>query len=229
MPSRLDLALSRLENISRNKAAEMIASGAVSVNGVRRDKPSFLVEDSDAIAVSGADRFVSRSAYKLLYFLDEIQADIEINGLNCLDIGASAGGWTQVLLRKGAKSVTAIDTGANQLSPILRSDPRVRSEEKTDIRGFKAPPFDLVVCDASFISLEKIMTAIDDLAKDKIIALFKPQFEVGKGIKRDKNGVVRDEKAIALALARFESAASGLKWILRAKRPSLLKGKAGAQ
>jgi 23S rRNA (cytidine1920-2'-O)/16S rRNA (cytidine1409-2'-O)-methyltransferase len=223
--TRLDLALARRENISRNKAAEMIESGAVRVNGVTRNKPSFIIGETDAITTERADRFVSRSAYKLLRFLEAIA--IDVSELNCLDVGASAGGWTQVLLERGAAEVTAIDVGENQLNPILRADTRVRSIEKTDIRLFAAPPFDLVVCDASFISLEKIIGAIDALAKDKIIALFKPQFEVGRAAKRDKNGVVVDQKAIEEAASRFENAASAIDWVLQAKLPSAIKGKKG--
>ncbi|MDR2153369.1 MAG: TlyA family RNA methyltransferase [Helicobacteraceae bacterium] len=223
---RLDLTLSLRENISRNKAAELITSGAITVNGILRKKPSYTVCQTDAIVIKNGDRFVSRSAYKLSRFLDEIK--IDINGLNCLDVGASAGGWTQVLLLEGAKNVTAIDAGTDQLSPILRSDPRVQSKERTDIRFFKTETlFDLVVCDVSFISLEKIVAAIDNLAKDKIIALFKPQFEVGRAAQRAKNGVVRDEKAIVKALEHFENETKKLKWILRSKAPSSLKGKAG--
>jgi 23S rRNA (cytidine1920-2'-O)/16S rRNA (cytidine1409-2'-O)-methyltransferase len=223
--TRLDLALARRENISRNKAAEMIESGVVRVSGVLRNKPSFITSETDAITTERADRFASRSAYKLLGFLEAIALDV--SGLDCLDVGASAGGWTQVLLERGAAQVTAIDVGENQLNPILRADTRVRSMEKTDIRLFAAPPFDLVVCDASFISLEKIVGVIDALAKDKIIALFKPQFEVGRAAKRDKNDVVVDQKAIEKAALRFENAASALGWILQAKLPSAIKGKKG--
>ncbi|MDR1451604.1 MAG: TlyA family RNA methyltransferase [Helicobacteraceae bacterium] len=226
MRSRLDLLVGRIEKISRNKAAELITSGTVSVGGVTRNKPSFMASETDAIVIDAPDRFVSRSARKLSRFLDEIK--IDIGGLRCLDIGAGAGGWTQVLLEKGAADVTAIDVGSNQLSLAVRSDRRVISLEKTDIRLFKpAAKFDLAVCDVSFISLEKIMDAIDNLANDHIIALFKPQFEVGRDAKRSKRGVALDTKAIADAASRFESAASRLKWVLQAKLPSTLKGKEG--
>ena len=122
-----------------------------------------------------------------------------------LDIGSSTGGFTQVALEKGALKVVSVDVGNNQLHFSLRDNPKIELFENTDIREFSYPvKFDVIVSDVSFISLLKIIDKIDKLAKNEIILLFKPQFEVGKEVKRDKKGVVKDEKAIKKAIEALE-------------------------
>ncbi len=122
-----------------------------------------------------------------------------------MDVGSSTGGFVQILLQRGAKSVTALDVGSSQLSEILRRDPRVIVRENTDIREFASEKkFDLITCDVSFISLNLILKSLASLAKSALIVLFKPQFEVGTEIKRNKKGVLRDEKAVRAARAKFE-------------------------
>ena len=134
------------------------------------------------------------------------QKDIlNLAGADVLDVGSSTGGFVQILLQRGAKSVTALDVGSSQLSEILRRDPRVIVRENTDIREFESEKkFDLITCDVSFISLNLILKSLASLAKSALIVLFKPQFEVGAEIKRNKKGVLKDEKAVCAARAKFE-------------------------
>jgi len=158
--------------------------------------------------------------------LDELGLDVK--GMSALDIGSSTGGFTQVLLEGGVAEVTAVDVGRDQLHTSLKNDERVRSYEGCDIREFKSDKeFDIVVSDVAFISLLYILDVVDRLAKDKIILLFKPQFEVGREAKRDRNGVVTDEKAILNAMIKFEDACALLGWKLILKSPSKLTGKEG--
>jgi len=134
------------------------------------------------------------------------QKDIlNLAGADVLDVGSSTGGFVQILLQRGAKSVTALDVGSSQLSEILRCDPRVIVRENTDIREFASEKkFDLITCDVSFISLNLILKSLASLAKSALIVLFKPQFEVGAEAKRNKKGVLKDEKAARAARAKFE-------------------------
>ena len=134
------------------------------------------------------------------------QKDIlNLAGADVLDVGSSTGGFVQILLQRGAKSVTALDVGSSQLSEILRRDPRVIVRENTDIREFASKKkFDLITCDVSFISLNLILKSLTSLAKSALIVLFKPQFEVGTEAKRNKKGVLKDEKAVCVARAKFE-------------------------
>lgn len=134
------------------------------------------------------------------------QKDIlNLAGVDVLDVGSSTGGFVQILLQRGVKSVTALDVGSSQLSEILRRSPRVIVRENTDIREFESEKkFDLITCDVSFISLNLILKSLARLAKSALIVLFKPQFEVGAEIKRNKKGVVTDEKAVRAAGAKFE-------------------------
>ena len=134
------------------------------------------------------------------------QKDIlNLVGADVLDVGASTGGFVQILLQRGAKSVTALDVGSSQLSEILRRDPRVIVRENTDIREFiSKKKFDLITCDVSFISLNLILKSLASLAKSALIVLFKPQFEVGAEAKRNKKGALKDEKAAHAARANFE-------------------------
>ncbi|WP_298061497.1 SAM-dependent methyltransferase [uncultured Campylobacter sp.] len=130
---------------------------------------------------------------------------LNLAGVDVLDVGSSTGGFVQILLQHGAKSVTALDVGSSQLSEILRRDPRVIVRENTDIREFASKKkFDLITCDVSFISLNLILESLVRLAKSALIVLFKPQFEVGAEIKRNKKGVLKDEKAVRAARAKFE-------------------------
>lgn len=209
---------------SRNQASELIKEGFVKVNKRVVQKPSFLVEKSDEVEIlKSAD--ISRAAKKLRGFLEDTSF---IKNSICLDVGASTGGFTQVLLENGAKRVYALDVGKSQLDESLKLNPKVVNLEKTDIRDFKSDEkFDVVTCDVSFISIEKIIYDLDRLSKRDLIVLFKPQFEVGKDVKRDKRGVVLDKNAIKKAMENFEKIANSLNWRLFRKEESKVKGKEG--
>jgi 23S rRNA (cytidine1920-2'-O)/16S rRNA (cytidine1409-2'-O)-methyltransferase len=134
----------------------------------------------------------------------------------------------QILLESGVGEVVAVDVGDNQLHKSLRDNSRVRVFENCDIREFKSDkPFDIVTCDVSFISILKILKSIDRVSKRDIIILFKPQFEVGKGVKRNKRGVVLDSKAIDSAREKFEKPTQDLGWKLKKSSKSKLAGKSG--
>ncbi|MCK9473097.1 TlyA family RNA methyltransferase [Sulfurimonas sp.] len=226
--------MSRLDNYlvenglceSRNKAQSIIKEGLVSVNNEQIIKSSFKLKQSDKVAVKEYKEYVSRAAFKLSSFLDELTLDLKDK--TALDIGSSTGGFTQVLLESGVSEVTAVDVGREQLHVSLKNDSRVHSYEECDIREFESDKvFDIVVSDVAFISLLHILDAVDRLSKDKIILLFKPQFEVGREAKRDKNGVVTDEKAVVQAMVKFEDACSLKGWKLIQKSASKLTGKEG--
>ena len=180
---------------SRAKAQDAIAAGLVKANGKVVTKASEEVAADAEIEASPAHPYVSRGALKLVAALDHFKFDPK--GRVCLDIGASTGGFTQVLLERGAAHVTAVDVGTAQLHPSLRGDPRITSLEQTDIRTFDAarldPKPDLVVIDVSFISLKQVLPAALKLAgrPAQLIALIKPQFEAGR--EHLKKGIVRDE------------------------------------
>ncbi|PHS55842.1 MAG: TlyA family rRNA (cytidine-2'-O)-methyltransferase [Sulfurimonas sp.] len=226
--------LTRLDNYlvknsfcdSRNKAQVMIKEAYVSVNSKLILKSSFKVSQDDEVKVKEHKQYVSRGVFKLSNFLDELCLDLE--GAIALDIGSSTGGFTQVLLENGVSEVSAVDVGREQLHQSLRDDKRVLSYESCDIRKFESTKsFDIVVSDVSFISLHHILDDVDRLAKDRIILLFKPQFEVGREAKRDNNGVVLDEKAIQNAKVKFEDACKLKGWTLILQSPSQLAGKEG--
>ncbi len=162
----------------------------------RLDKPGLLLPAETPIEIKGRDHpWVSRGGLKLVHALDHFS--IDPTGAVALDIGASTGGFTDVLLARGARRVYAVDVGYGQLAAKLRSDPRVVLLERMNARNLtrsEVPePVDIVVCDASFIGLEVVLPAPLALASDhaRLVALIKPQFEVGKG-RVGKGGVVRD-------------------------------------
>ena len=211
---------------SRNKAQELIKKGYVQINEKIIKKPSYIVNENDKIKIIKKQEYVSRAAYKLKNYLDKY--DIDFNKKNVLDIGSSTGGFTQVALEYGAKEVVSVDVGSNQLHSTLRNNPKIKLFENTDIRDFFYNElFDVIVSDVSFISLLKIIKKIDELSKRDIILLFKPQFEVGKDVKRDKKGVVIDNEAIKKAKSNFEKECEKLGWKLLRSEESSIKGKEG--
>jgi 23S rRNA (cytidine1920-2'-O)/16S rRNA (cytidine1409-2'-O)-methyltransferase len=187
--TRLDVALVERGLAETRAAAQRLVMAGLVFSGERRlDKPGHAIAGDTPIEVRGQPHpYVSRGGLKLEKGLDHFS--IPVAGRIALDVGASTGGFTDLLLQRGAAKVYAIDVGTNQLAWKLRSDPRVISMEKTNIREVtrqQVPePIDLIVCDASFISLRTALPAA--LA----LALIKPQFEVGKG-RVGKGGIVRD-------------------------------------
>lgn len=225
---RLDLYLTKTFNIqSRNKACELIKSNKVKIDGAIISKPSFNVEDNHIIEILEEDFYVSRAAYKLKYFLEEILT-LTLENKYALDIGSSTGGFTQILLEKNVSNVTCVDVGSNQLHEKIKSNPKIIFFENKDIRDFTSEKeFDIVTCDVSFISILNIINDINRLAAKDIIILFKPQFEVGTNIKRDKKGVVKDKNAIIKAREEFIDSTKILNWKLNYSSMSKLQGKDG--
>ncbi|AXK48376.1 TlyA family rRNA (cytidine-2'-O)-methyltransferase [Aliarcobacter trophiarum LMG 25534] len=224
---RLDLYLTKNFDIqSRNKALELIKANKVNINGKVVSKASFLVDENMIIELLEEDFYVSRAAYKLKYFLQEQKIDLKDK--TALDIGSSTGGFTQILLENGIKKVICVDVGSNQLHERVKHDKRINFFENCDIRDFKSDiSFDIVTCDVSFISILNIIEEINSLDFKEIIILFKPQFEVGTLIKRDKKGVVKDKIAIEKAKDNFKSKAFSLGWKLKFNSVSKLIGKDG--
>ena len=211
---------------SRNKAAELIKEGSVWVNGKVERKSSVEIGDNDTVDVEKITQYVSRAGLKLRGFINELS--LHVKGADVLDIGSSTGGFVQVWLEEDVKSVTAVDVGSEQLHPSLKVDNRIILHENSDIRLFNPnKTYDMVSCDVSFIGIGTLIEHINRLAKKDIIILFKPQFEVGKDVKRSTKGVVKDGSAIMRAQNQFEAQTTTLGWQLMDKRESLLKGKEG--
>lgn len=211
---------------SRQKAQELITSKCVYVNDKQCLKSSYEVMDSDCVEVrSEGTQWVSRAGEKLWGFLS--QNPIKIENQKILDIGSSTGGFSEVLLSLGAKEIVCIDVGDNQLHPKLKNHPKITFFENTDIREFESEGFELIVCDVSFISLRLIIQKIYELCKAEAILLFKPQFEVGKNVKRNKKGVILDLKEVQRALSEFEELLKNMGFKICAIEKSVLKGKNG--
>ncbi|KUG57662.1 TlyA family RNA methyltransferase [Nesterenkonia jeotgali] len=170
---------------SRTRAAQLITQGQVSVEGKVVVRASTSVAQGQHIVVSGQDHWVSRSAHKLDGALTS-SPQIQVQGRRCLDAGASTGGFTQVLLERGADSVVAVDVGHDQLHPSLAADPRVHNHEGLNLRhlrpGELGEPFDLIVADLSFISLRLVLAPLAGQAAEDadLLLMVKPQFEVGR-------------------------------------------------
>ncbi len=211
---RLDAELVRRHLArSRDHARELIDAGAVHVRGVAATKPATQVEDDDSITVAqgSADAYVSRGAHKLLGALAAF--DVGVDGRDCLDAGASTGGFTQVLLEAGAARVLAVDVGYGQLAWSVRTDPRVTPVERTNVRALTPEqlPFapSLVVADLSFIPLGLVLPALVAVlapgVPGDLVLMVKPQFEVGRSAVGD--GVVRDPALRAGAVRQVADAA----------------------
>ena len=193
---------------TRAKAQALILAGKLFTGEVRVDKPGQLLADDAALALRGEDHpWVSRGGLKLAHALAHFS--IDPGGAVALDVGASTGGFTDVLLQRGAARVYAVDVGRGQLDWKLRNDPRVIVLERTNARHLTSAQvpeeIDLVVCDASFIGLGTVLPAALALTHPgaRLIALIKPQFEVGKA-RVGKRGVVRDPALHAEVCARIE-------------------------
>jgi 23S rRNA (cytidine1920-2'-O)/16S rRNA (cytidine1409-2'-O)-methyltransferase len=228
---RLDVALvSRGLAESREKAARLILAGAVTVDGQRVDKAGTLVDASAPLAVAAGARFVSRGGEKLAPVLESFA--VAPAGRICLDVGASTGGFTHCLLELGATQVYAVDVGHGQLDASLRADGRVVVMEKTNARNLSPTAFvsapELATVDVSFISLEKVLPAIYNVLAPagEVVALVKPQFEIGKGLV-GKGGVVRDAAHHRTVLHRVARYAVLHGWHVRGVASSPLKGAKG--
>jgi len=214
---------------SRNRAHEAIKAGQVLVDG-KKAKPSVKIDENSVVEVADAKFYVSRAARKLENFLAEYPMDFK--GKRALDVGSSTGGFAQIVLENGVESLACVDVGSEQLHVSLRSNDKVSLHENTDIRDFQdSDGFGLITCDVSFISILQITDDIDRLSVENtdIIILYKPQFEVGKDIKRDSKGVVQDLDAIARRKEAFEAEAKKIGWDEKFQSESKVTGKEGNQ
>ena len=233
---RLDAELVRRQLAqSRDHAADLIARGDVLVAGLRASKPATQVQTDQPITVrdSGARRWASRGAHKLLGALDVFEpAGLRVADRRCLDAGASTGGFTEVLLSRGASEVIAVDVGYGQLAWSLRSDERVQVLDRTNVRELTSDtldgPVEVVVSDLSFISLTVVLPALAGVCDQggDMVLMVKPQFEVGRA-NLGKKGVVRDPVLHAEAVHAVCMTADDLGWGTRAVAPSPLPGPAG--
>lgn len=212
---------------SRAKARAAIEAGGVSVDGRTLSKPSDMIDGGASIEAVAAHPYVGRGALKLVRALDLWPVALE--GRTVLDVGASTGGFTQVCLERGAARVYAVDVGRGQLHPSLAGDPRVVSLEGVDARSLSSALIpdapDLIVTDVSFIGLAKALPAALGLARGgaELVALVKPQFEVGPEAV-GKGGLVKDDAARARALDEVSAFLRGSGWIVQANADSPIAG-----
>ena len=211
---------------SRARAQAAIAAGLVTADGVTVRKPSDAISTDAAIEAAPEHPYVSRGAIKLAAALDHFQSDVV--GRVCLDVGASTGGFTEMLVQRGARKVYAIDVGSGQLHPRLRGRDEIVSLEQTDIRAADPAQLserpDFAVVDVSFISLRLVLPAIGKLLRPRacLIALIKPQFEAGRS--DIKKGIVRDpaiHQAVCNDIAAF---LASQEWRVRGCMPSPILG-----
>ncbi len=213
---------------SRGKARAAIEAGGVTVDGQPARAPSQTVGPDTVVTYAGAHRFVGRGALKLDHALTLWPVAVE--GRTVLDVGASTGGFTEICLERGAARVFAVDVGQGQLHPRIAADPRVIDLERTDARDLTpdlipdAP--DLIVCDASFISLTKVLPVALGLAAAgaDLVTLVKPQFEMESRSEVGRGGVVRDETARQAALDRVVAWLEAEGWAVRKTAESPVTG-----
>jgi 23S rRNA (cytidine1920-2'-O)/16S rRNA (cytidine1409-2'-O)-methyltransferase len=232
--SRLDQALvGRGLARSRTHAARLIAEGKVTSAGEVLAKASFQVQDDTEldVAATGEDTYVSRAGHKLAGALGAFPA-VEVAGKRCLDAGASTGGFTDVLLRRGAAHVVAVDVGHDQLVPQIRNDPRVSVHEGLNVR-YMTPdaiggPAALTVADLSFISLTMVVAPLAACTErgGDLVLMVKPQFEIGKD-RLGRTGVVTSERERRLAVSKVAAAAVDAGLELRGLASSPLPGQDG--
>lgn len=224
---RLDSELvSRGVYPTRAKAVAAIKAGLVLVNGVVAKKQSQNVSESDDI-VGGALPYMSgRGSLKLAHALDVF--GVNPTGLRCLDVGASTGGFTEILLSRGAANVIAVDVGSNQLIDEIKNDARVTSLEQTDIRTL--PPcsaVDLIVVDVSFVSLTNIADALAAWQASEIIVLIKPQFEVSRDIAARSGGVIKSDELHRASVEKVIQCFKDLGYQSNGVIPSPIRGGSG--
>jgi len=216
---------------SRVRAQALIREKSVNANGVPVERPSALLDEDVDLSLTGGPKFVSRGGDKLDRALDRL--NVNLRGAVVVDVGASTGGFTDCALQRGAARIYAIDVGHDQLAESLREDPRVVSREGVNARTLSAAdfpePIDVVLVDASFISLEKLAGALAAIVSPRgtLIALVKPQFEVGRDAARRSRGVVRDAEAREQAIACARDALVAQGFVIQGECDSDVPGPSG--
>jgi len=231
---RLDSELVRRGMVrSREQAATLIADGRIEVRGIRATKPATGVDPDTPLRILETDgeEYASRGGHKLAGALDTFTG-LSVEGRRCLDAGASTGGFTDVLLRRGAKQVVAVDVGYGQLAWPLRSDQRVTVLDRTNVRTLTPDdiggPADVTVADLSFISLGIVLPALTACTADDgdLVPMVKPQFEVGRE-RLPRGGVVRDPQLRRAAVETVAECARALGAAVLGTAPSALEGPSG--
>ncbi|MFZ2065678.1 MAG: TlyA family RNA methyltransferase [Xanthobacteraceae bacterium] len=211
---------------SRARAQAAIAAGLVRADGITLCKPSDEISERAAIEAAPEHPYVSRGGIKLAAALDRFGLDVK--GCICLDVGASTGGFTEVLIERGARRVYAVDVGRGQLHERLRGNEKIISIEHTDIRTLDAAQLaerpDFATIDASFISLKLVLPAVETLLRQRatLVALIKPQFEAGRSAVR--KGIVRDPEIHAAVCADIEKFIAARGWRVGGVIPSPVAG-----
>ena len=229
MKIRLDnLLVDRKMVESRSQAESYIKLGKVAVDGIKRTKPGFFVDVNSELKILQQVQYVSRAGLKLESVAKKMR--IDFRNKTVLDVGSSTGGFTDYSLKNGANKVIAVDVGTDQLHPKLRLNKKVELHEKTDIRNFKTDQkIDVVVIDVSFISIKEILPSVVNLSNKntKIVAMVKPQFEVGRN--GTVNGVVKNNSYRRKILQDFENWCRSNNLYIENKRDSEVKGTKGNQ
>lgn len=227
--NRLDVEMHvRALSRSRSHAADLIKRGLVMVNGKRADKPSAEISSTDQITLDQIEKFVSRAGEKLSHALEVF--NVSPLNLTVLDIGSSTGGFTDCLLQNGAKKVIAVDVGTDQLVSQLKKDSRVELHEGTNIKNFKILDLvDMAVIDVSFVSLTHVLPKAYECMKKggMVIALVKPQFEVGMEIAKKQRGVITDPSLQNDVLKNVKDASKKIGFKLVSDTTSPIKGEKG--
>lgn len=229
MSPRLDVLVAKRFGLTRSQAAAAIMAGRVSRDGQALTKAGQSVSEDAALSYDDSEPAVSRAGEKLGNALDRWK--VSVNGMIVLDVGASTGGFTEALLKRGASRVIAVDVGTGQLAWKLRQDDHVISLEQTDIRNLKElpEPADMAVVDVSFISLANVLPAVAALIgpQQPVIALFKPQFEVGRAVASRYRGVITDPAAVEAALSELRQWLDTHGWTILAEIESSVPGAKG--
>jgi len=224
--NRLDKEITVRKMVStRSQAENYIKLGVVTVDGNVIKKPSFLVSSNANIQLA-SEQYVSRAALKLASISDKFK--LVYGGKTVLDVGSSTGGFTDYVLKHGAKKVIAVDVGTDQLHPSLHGDSRIELHEKTDIRSFNTNQMiDIVVADVSFVSLTKLLPSIKRLAGNNAtyVMMCKPQFEAGKS--QTNKGIIKNSSIRRQILKDFESWLKNNKFIVLDKSDSQVAGTKG--
>lgn len=219
---------------SRTEAQALIMAGKVTSGPRRIDKPGTLLPEDAELHVAAGPRFVSRGGDKLEHALAAFEAHgLDVAGKTCVDVGASTGGFTDCLLQRGAARVFAVDVGYGQLASKLRADPRVVVRDRVNARELQRDdfdgPIDLVVVDASFISIARLIDAIARLLRSSgdLVALVKPQFEAGREAAARGRGVIRDEATRLAAIAEARQAIEAAGFSVVGEVDSAVRGPKG--
>lgn len=218
---------------SRTKAQEAIKNGLITVNNIIKDQPSYIINPDDKITVANHDQYVSRGAYKLLSAINSFK--IQFKNKTVLDIGASTGGFSQVVLNEKAKKVYCIDVGKNQLHDLVRNDKRTIVHENCDFRDLTnemiQDKIDYVVSDLSFISITNIFPKLNELFNYsyKMVLLIKPQFELDQKTIKKFKGIINNSKLQKQAVDKVVNYARLFGFKTLNIIPSDIKGKEGNQ